>query len=117
MKRLHAPLLASLLVASLALSACGGKSEPMEKTPATPSAGMPSMDAEQLSKIRECLEAAGLADDLPSDMPSDLPTDRPSERPTDMPSGGPGSMMNNPEARKALKACGLDIPEMPQPQG
>lgn len=116
MKRIQAALVATLLIASLALSACGGD-EPKDKSPATPSARMPSMDTEQLSKIRECLKAAGLADDLPSDMPSDMPTDRPSERPTDMPSGDPGSMMNNPEARKALKACGIEMPGAPEPQG
>ena len=98
-----------LIVLALAVSSCGG-SEPTDSTRRTSPSNAPSMDSDQFAKIRKCLEAAGLADDLPSDIPSDRPTERPSEMPTDR----PDSNFNSPEARKALEACGIELPEMPQ---
>ena len=98
-----------LIVMALAVSSCGG-SEPTNDTQPSPRAGAPSMDPDQFAKIRKCLEAAGLADDLPSDLPSERPT----ERPTDMPTDRPDSNFNSPEARKALEACGIEMPEMPE---
>ena len=119
MNRRLSVLTSALIVLTLAVSSCGG-SEPADDTRPSSRAGAPSMDAEQFAKIRECLEAAGLADDLPSglpsDRPSDLPSERPTERPSDMPTDRAGSTFNSPEARKALEACGIEMPEMPQPR-
>ena len=116
-RRRFASITSPLVVLALAVSSCGG-SEPKDSARRTPPSNAPSMDADQFAKIRKCLEAAGLADDLPSDppsdRPSDLPSERPTERPNDVPSDGPGSLLNSSEARKALDACGIEMPEMPE---
>lgn len=92
---------------------------------AAPPVGGPDtmMDADQLAKIRACLKAAGLDDELPtappsgmpSDMPSDRPTEPPSDLPTDLAGGGPGGFLSD-EAQQALVACGIDLPSPPADQ-
>ncbi len=126
------PIGLTALAATAALLAGCGSSGDDTSTAATatasdtPAAGMPSgapgggpggMDAQQLAKIRACLEAAGLEDQLPtfpSGQPSDGPTgeppsDMPSDLPTDLPSGEPGAMFSE-EVLQALTACGIELP-------
>lgn len=116
---------AASLVALLTVAAGGGEdsdgSDTATDTAAVPS-GAPGLDAEQLEEIQQCLEAAGLEDQLPSGQPSDLPTDLPSDFPTDLPSdvpsdfgsGGPGGgAFQDPEVQEALEACGIDLPQPP----
>jgi hypothetical protein len=93
-----------------------------------PSGGGPQTDPDQLQAIRDCLKAAGLETALPSGMPTNLPsgmpTNLPSGMPTNLPSGMPtdmgsgfpgggGGQFDDPQVRKALKACGIEIPTTP----
>jgi hypothetical protein len=124
------------LALALLVSGCGGNDGSgvaAEDTPASsasqqPSGGGPQGDPDQLQAIRDCLKAAGLETALPSGMPSNLPsgmptnmpsgmpTNPPSGMPTDMGSGFPGAgagQFDDPSVRKALKACGIEIPTVP----
>ncbi|MFN8189443.1 MAG: hypothetical protein U0R78_03215 [Nocardioidaceae bacterium] len=74
--------------------------------------GAGGMDEAQLTKIRACLKAAGLEDELPSAMPSDRPSDMPTDMPSDMAGGGPGGFLSE-EAQAALAACGIELPSPP----
>jgi len=123
------------LAALLTLTACGGEDSDGSDDAATDTASAPAgapggFDAEQLQEIRQCLEAAGLEDklptgqpdgvptDVPSDFPTDLPTDLPSDFPTDLGSGSPGGgagAFQDPEVQAALEACGIDLPQAPDP--
>lgn len=129
---------ASALVATAALlTSCGSSGStsdsssdavPSEGSSASaPASGAPGggmMDAAQLKKIRACLKAAGLDDELPAgfgsggpsgmptDRPSDLPSDLPTDMPTDLPSGAPGGLLSE-EAQAALTACGIELPGPP----
>lgn len=122
------------LAALLTLTACGGEDSDGTET-ATDSASAPAgrpagFDAGQLEEIQACLEAAGLEDRLPteqpSDLPSDFPTDLPSDMPTDMPSdmpsdfgadgpGGGAGVFQDAEVQEALEACGIELPQAPEP--
>lgn len=118
--------LVSVAIAGLiTLSACGGSDS--GKTGSSSSSAKPGNPAGNidLSKVQDCLEAAGIDIDLPTDMPTNMPsgtpTDMPSERPTDIPSNAGGSgiakVMSSPEAQAALKACGIDLPtNIPTPK-
>jgi len=119
------------LAALLTLTACGGEDSEGSDDAATDTASAPGgLDAGQLQEIQQCLEAAGLEDklptgqpggvptDVPSDFPTDLPTDLPSDFPTDLGSGGPGGgagAFQDPEVQAALEACGIDLPQVPDP--
>ena len=133
---------ASALVATAALlTSCGSSGSASESSSETtpsegssasaPDSGAPGggmMDAAQLKRIRACLKAAGLDDELPtgvgsggpsgmptdrpSDLPTGMPSDMPTDMPTDMPSGGPGGLLSE-EAQAALTACGIEQPGPP----
>lgn len=124
---------AATLAVLLALTGCGSDdgagadaestSSPSQGATATPPAGG-GFDEDQLDKIRECLDAAGLEEALPSDMPSDMPTDMPSDvDPQNLPEGFPSdgaqgqgdglAALQDPEVRDALDACGIELPEPP----
>ncbi|WP_220794094.1 hypothetical protein [Nocardioides pelophilus] len=130
MKKTRTAIGAVGLAALLTLTACGGEDSDGGADTATDTAtdaaaapsGAPGFDAEQLEEIQQCLEAAGLEDQLPSGQPTDLPTDLPSDLPTDLPSdlpsdfgsGGPGGgAFQDPEVQEALEACGIDLPQPP----
>lgn len=128
------------LAAVLALSGCGSDSaednESSENSSPSASGRGPGFDSAQFQEIRDCLEAAGLADKFPSEVPtgipsgmpsgvpSDFPSDFPSEFPSDLPSGMPSDLMpggaggglaalQDPEVQEALEACGVELPQMP----
>ena len=90
---------ATALVGLLTLSGCGSddsgsaSSEPTTSAPSgTPTSGPGgAFDPHQFQKIRDCLDAAGLGDLLPTDLPTDLPSGAPSNLPTVIPSGSPPS--------------------------
>ncbi len=133
-------------IGALTLTGCGSEDSPATDDPtdsttaaqpdgATPSGGPGGFGSIDFDAIRECLDAAGLDDVLPSDLPtgrpSDLPTDLPSDFPTDgtppegLPSSGPqgggpdgGSLqaLQDPDVQAALKACGIDLPVPPSGQ-
>jgi hypothetical protein len=119
------------LAALLTLTGCGSDDSDIGTDTATdtasvPTAGPGGFDKSQLKDIQACLKAAGLEDklpteqptELPSDMPSDMPTDMPTDLPSDIPSGAPGggfSALQDPEVQKALDACGIDLPQAPDP--
>ena len=126
---------ATALIGLLAMTGCGSDSEAEGSTRSQTSEsaapdGPGGFDSEQFDEIRECLDAAGLGDalpsdlptgrpsDLPSDMPSEPPSERPTDLPSDFPSGGPGGggfgALNDPEVQEALEACGIDLPQRPQ---
>jgi len=119
--------LVSVVVAGLiTLSACGGSDSSGRSGSSSPSAkpGNPAGNID-ISKVQDCLKAAGIDIDLPTDMPTNLPSGRPtkmpSTRPTDIPSNAGGSgmaeVMSSPEAQSALKACGIDLPtNIPTPK-
>jgi len=121
------------------LSACGGGTAststgvpgaattgaPGDSTITGPGGGGRNFDPAQLQKIRDCLTAAGIEVALPSGRPSFdgtrsfSPGSRPSfQRPSDFPSGtrpsgargGFGALLNNPQAKAALDACGIVLP-------
>ena len=137
-------------IGALTLTGCGSEDSPATDDPAdsttaaqpsgaTPSGGPGGLGGIDFDAIRECLDAAGLDDALPSDLPtgrpSDLPTNLPSDFPTDfptdgtppagLPSGGPegggpdgGSLqaLQEPDVQAALKACGIQVPVPPSGQ-
>ena len=127
------------LAVVLTLTGCGSDDDagaaatnsPSQDASATPPAGG-GLDEGQLEEMRECLEAAGLEDALPTDMPSGAPSDMPSDMPTDMPSdfdpenppegfpsegaqgqGGALGALQDPEVQDALEACGIELPQRP----
>jgi hypothetical protein len=99
-----------------AATASDGTSAAAQPSGAPGGGGPGVMDEAQLTKIRACLKAAGLDDELPSGMPSDRPSDMPTDMPSDMPSdlgnGGPGGFLSE-EAQAALTACGIELPTPP----
>ena len=135
---LSRPALAAVLAAGVfGIAACGGgAAASTAAAAASPTAGAPSgragggFDPAELTKIRECLAAAGITLPTPSAFPGG--TRSPGTRPTfsprpsggfpsgGFPSGGPGgraggifSVLRSPEAIAALKACGLSLPTRP----
>jgi hypothetical protein len=126
MKTTRTTIGAAALTCLLVLSGCGDKESAKDvlKT-ATPSAatdeqggGRSTAVRAQMEKIQECLKAAGLEDKLPKGGPTDRPTDMPAQPPSGgsagAPQGGGPGAMQDPEVQKALKACGIDMPERPQ---
>ena len=124
MKTTNAAIGAVAVTCLLMLSGCGdGENAYDVLETSTPSASAKSdgsrpaaPDTSQFEKIKECLDAAGLEDKMPMDRPTDRPTEMPAEPPSgeDAPEGaGPGAMQD-PEVQKALKACGIDMPERQQ---
>ena len=80
---------AAALVGLLTLSGCGSDDSaarpPSRRRarPAGPTGGPGgAFDPQQFQKIRDCLDAAGLGDVLPTDLPTDLPVRR-TQRPAD----------------------------------
>lgn len=133
---------AATAVGALTLTGCGSEDSPATDDPtdsttaaqpsgAAPSGGPGGPGGIDFDAIRECLDAAGLDDALPSDLPtgrpSDLPTDLPSDFPTDgtspdLPSGAPDGggavggglqALQDPDVQAALRACGVDLPVPP----
>lgn len=127
---------AAALVGLLTLSGCGSddssaSSEPTTSAPSgAPTGPGGAFDPQLFQKIRDCVEAAGLGDVLPTDLPTDLPSGAPSDLPTDipsgtppsgapsgLPSGGPGGgladALSDPDVQSALAACGIDLPQGP----
>lgn len=124
----------AVLALVLALSGCGSDEDAGTPATSTPSGeAVPTapagagFDETQLEEIRECLEAAGLEDALPTDLPSEMPSDMPSDMPTELPSdfdpenlpeglpgegagqGGLGALQD-PDVQDALEACGIELP-------
>jgi hypothetical protein len=111
------------LAALLTLAGCGSDDSDSGTGTATDTASVPTpgpggFDKSQLKEIQACLKAAGLEDKLPTGQPTELPSDMPSDLPSDIPSGAPGggfSALQDPEVQKALDACGIDLPQAPNP--
>jgi len=112
--------------ACLALTACGGSSGSSSGTPSGPGAGgAPSISTQELTKIQDCLKAAGIdVPTFPSGRPSGIPTALPSGAPSfdpnqpppsGFPGGGSGGL-NDPKVQQALNACGISLPAA-QPNG
>ena len=120
---------AASLAGLLMLTGCGSgdsgtSDDTATDTESAPAGGPAGFDSAQLEEIQQCLEAAGLEDELPtdqptgmpSDLPSDFPTDLPSDAPSDLPSDGPGGgfgALQDPEVQAAMEACGIDLPQRP----
>jgi hypothetical protein len=121
-----------VLALTLLVSGCGGSDDSGTAVDDTSSSapspgaggGGPQPDPDQLQAIQECLEAAGLGSAVPTGIPSGMPTDLPSDLPTEMPTGMPtdmgsgfpgagGGQFDDPQVRKALKACGIELPTAP----
>lgn len=113
---------AAALTCLLMLSGCGGEekvNDTLETSPPSAASEPTASGGSQMEKIQECLKAAGLEDKMPKGRPTDRPTDMPAEPPSGgaegaPEGGGPGAAMQDPEVQKALKACGIDMPERPQ---
>jgi hypothetical protein len=115
---------ATVTLVSLALTACGGPSASSSVTPVSgPASGAPGfpVNAADMTKVRACLEAAGIAlPSPPAGIPSGFPSGMPSFDPNQpLPSGFPppddGGFMS-PKVRQALDACGITLPS-PGPGG
>lgn len=113
-------------IACLALTACGSSSSSPSGTPSGPGAGGgQSISAQDLTKIQNCLKAAGVAvPTFPSGRPSGIPTALPSGAPSFDPNqpppsgfpGGTGGGFSDPKVQQALTACGISLPTG-QPSG
>jgi hypothetical protein len=120
--------IASLLVAgavAFTITACGGGSSgsanPTATTP-TRGQGPGGIDFQVIQKAQQCLQAAGIdTPDLPNGPqgtpPAGFPTDgsfpSPGATPpanASRPAGQGLGAFNTPQARAALKACGITLP-------
>jgi hypothetical protein len=125
MTKLTHTLATTGIAAMFLLAGCGPEST--TATSSTTSAPTSKADADsrgpgntsnQMDAIQACLKKAGLEDKLPargtSERPSAPPTGQP---PKDQaPSGADrraGGPFADKDVQKALKACGLDVPEPP----
>lgn len=128
MKKTTHTLLGVALAASFLLAGCGPESTTAASTTKTSSQAVttssasgddrgPGGGSDQREAIETCLKKAGLDDKLPKRGSADKSSERPSGPPSspDHRAGGPFA---DADVQKALKACGIDLPQPPNgPQG
>jgi len=123
------------LAASFLLAGCGPESTKATSTTSSTTSTSteapksdqqgPGGNSEQFKEIQACLKAAGLEDKLPQRGEKGSSGERPSAPPSgEPPAGGPqvadgkaGGPFADEDVQKALKACGIDVPERPNGPG